>query len=196
MRLETLRTKVSRRSSFGSKGAQQAGEDLGGFVGLLRDLRCNLLGQVAEANCDRELVFDFANRTKRHVEESNVISLSGACTTLDDVGRDRHRRPPKLNGQSELLVLGKCLRGRINRQNQSISKFKRTKLSMISHGWNYATSGLRSQASGLLMRVCSWESKRPPKPPHGVRLLALVLVRGLRLEATGLRPRTEGRRMK
>jgi hypothetical protein len=25
-------------------------------------------------------------------------------------------------------------------------------------------------------RVCSWESQRPPKPPHGVRLLALVLL--------------------
>ena len=33
-----------------------------------------------------------------------------------------------------------------------------------------------AQVPGALTRVCSWESSRPPKPPHGVRILALVLV--------------------
>ena len=35
--------------------------------------------------------------------------------------------------------------------------------------------GPRASTPGAFTRACSWESKRPPKPPHGVRLLALVL---------------------
>ena len=33
-------------------------------------------------------------------------------------------------------------------------------------------------------RVCSWESKRSPKPPYGVRILALVLIEPCRRGST------------
>ena len=32
-----------------------------------------------------------------------------------------------------------------------------------------------SEMAGAVGGVCSWESRQPPKLPHGVRLLALVL---------------------
>ena len=45
----------------------------------------------------------------------------------------------------------------------------------------------------LFLRACSWEGKRSPKPPNGVRILALVLKEGRRIQGGG---RSEGDRLR
>ena len=61
---------------------------------------------------------------------------------------------------------------------------ERTKAN-LNGGFIVLRSSLRVQYSSFRTRVCSWESSQSPKLADGVRLLALVLETGERLETRG-----------
>jgi len=133
---------------IGAEGTQQAGKNSGGFISVFNQPARDSRRHVSKALRDGELILDFANRTKSHVEKSNVIGFGTPGTSFDDIRRDGNGCSTQLRREPELLFLREGFGCRIDRQYKVVGQLKGTKFSVISHFGILTTeaSGLKSHA--------------------------------------------------